>query len=138
VQALRNTLDLIRNRLGGLSPAAKLLAGSLMVIVAMGLFLVAQWSATVSTVPFTVTPTAYEQAKTFLANRGVTFTEENGRLMVPTERYGELLAGFAEQGGGSEAGIDFNAMIGLDSPFSRRSRRRRSARRAMCRPQACM
>ena len=117
MQALRNTLDLIRTRLSGLSPTAKLLAGSLLVIIAMGLFLVAQWSATVSTVPFTVTPAAYEQAKTFLANRGVTFVEENGRLMVPAERYGELLAGFAEQGGGNEAGIDFNAMVGLDSPF---------------------
>jgi flagellar biosynthesis/type III secretory pathway M-ring protein FliF/YscJ len=117
VQALRNTLELIRGRLTGLSSTAKLLAGSLMVIVAMGLFLVAQWSATVTTVPFSVTATAYEQAKTYLGNRGVAYVEENGRLMVPAERHAELLAGFAEQGGGSEAGIDFEAMIGLDSPF---------------------
>jgi flagellar biosynthesis/type III secretory pathway M-ring protein FliF/YscJ len=103
---LRNTLELIRGRLTGLSSTAKLLAGSLMVIVAMGLFLVAQWSATVTTVPFSVTATAYEQAKTYLGNRGVAYVEENGRLMVPAERHAELLAGFAEQGGGSEAGID--------------------------------
>lgn len=117
MQALRNSIELVRSRLSGLTPTAKLLIGSLMVILALGLFLVAQWSATVSTVPFSVTAAAYEQARTFLANRGVTFTEENGRLMVPAERHAELLAGFAEQGGGSEAGIDFERMIGLDSPF---------------------
>ena len=117
MQALRNTLELVRSRLTSLSPTAKLLAGSLMVIIALGLFLVAQWSAAVSNVPFSVTPAAYEQAKTFLANRGVVFAEENGRLMVPAERHAELLAGFAEQGGGSQAGIDFEGMISLDSPF---------------------
>jgi len=47
VQSLRNTLELIRSRLSGLTPTAKLLAGSLVIIVAMGLFLVAQWSAAV-------------------------------------------------------------------------------------------
>ena len=117
MQSLRNTLELIRSRLSGLTPTAKLLAGSLVIIVAMGLFLVAQWSAAVSTVPFSVTPAAYEQAKTYLATRGVKFTEENGRIMIPAEKQGELIAGFAEQGAAGEAGIDFEGMIGLDSPF---------------------
>jgi flagellar biosynthesis/type III secretory pathway M-ring protein FliF/YscJ len=117
VQALRNTLELVRARLAGLPASAKLLAGSLLVIVALGLFLIAQWSATVTSVPFAVTAAAYEEAKTFLANRGVTYEETNGRLMVPAERHAELLAGFAEQGGGDGAGIDFEGMIGLDSPF---------------------
>jgi flagellar M-ring protein FliF len=117
VQALRNTLELVRARLAGLPASAKLLAGSLLVIVALGLFLIAQWSATVTSVPFAVTAAAYEEAKTFLANRGVTYEEINGRLMVPAERHAELLAGFAEQGGGDGAGIDFEGMIGLDSPF---------------------
>ena len=117
MQALRNTLELVRARLAGLPASAKLLAGSLLVIVALGLFLIAQWSATVTSVPFAVTAAAYEEAKTFLANRGVTYEEINGRLMVPAERHAELLAGFAEQGGGDGAGIDFEGMIGLDSPF---------------------
>jgi len=117
VQALRRTLELVRTRLAGLTPTAKLLIGSLMVIVALGLFLVAQWSSATVSVPFAVTPTAYEQAKVFLANRGVRYEERNGRIMVPAERHGELLAGFAEQGGGSEAGIDFTRLVELDSPF---------------------
>jgi flagellar biosynthesis/type III secretory pathway M-ring protein FliF/YscJ len=117
VQALRNTLELVRARLTGLPATAKLLAGSLLVIVALGLFLIAQWSATVTSVPFAVTAAAYDEAKTFLANRGVAYEEINGRLMVPAERHAELLAGFAEQGGGEGAGIDFEGMIGLDSPF---------------------
>jgi flagellar biosynthesis/type III secretory pathway M-ring protein FliF/YscJ len=117
VQALRNTLELVRARLTGLPATAKLLAGSLLVIVALGLFLIAQWSATVTSVPFAVTAAAYDEAKTFLANRGVAYEEINGRLLVPAERHAELLAGFAEQGGGEGAGIDFEGMIGLDSPF---------------------
>ncbi len=117
MQALRNTLELVRSRLAGLSPTAKLLAGSLFVIVALGLFLVAQWSATAAGVPFAVTPAAYDEAKTFLANRGVRFEELDGRLMVPVERHAELLAGFAEQGAAGRNGIDFEGMIGLDSPF---------------------
>lgn len=117
MQALRRTLELVRSRLAGLTPTAKLLIGSLMVIVALGLFLVAQWTSTTTTMPFAVTPAAYDQAKTFLAMRGVKYEEEGGRLMVPVERHGELLAGFAEQGGGSEAGIDFTKLVELDSPF---------------------
>ena len=108
MQALRNTLELVRARLTGLPATAKLLAGSLLVIVALGLFLIAQWSATVTSVPFAVTAAAYDEAKTFLANRGVAYEEINGRLLVPAERHAELLAGFAEQGGGEGAGIEFD------------------------------
>ncbi len=117
MQALRRTLELVRSRLAGLNPTAKLLIGSLMVIVALGLFLVAQWSSTTTTVPFAVTPAAYDQAKVYLATRGVKYEEKGGALHVPVERHGELLAGFAEQGGGSEAGIDFTKLVELDSPF---------------------
>ena len=60
MQALRNTLELVRARLTGLPATAKLLAGSLLVIVALGLFLIAQWSATVTSVPFAVTAAAYD------------------------------------------------------------------------------
>ena len=37
MQALRNTLELVRKRLAGLPASAKLLAGSLVVIVALAL-----------------------------------------------------------------------------------------------------
>jgi len=117
VQALRNTLELVRTRLADLPASAKLLAGSLVVILALGLFLVAQWSAQVERVPFAVTPARYEEAKQFLGQRNVEFVEEAGRLMVPPDRHAELLAGFAEQGGGSDGGIDFTKLVELDSPF---------------------
>ncbi|MFZ9914049.1 MAG: flagellar M-ring protein FliF C-terminal domain-containing protein [Phycisphaerales bacterium] len=117
MQAIRNMLELVRTRLAGLSPSAKLLAGSLVVIIALGLFLVAQWSATTSLVPLAVTPAAYDEARTFLAGRGVEYQEQNGQIMVPAERHGDLLAQFAEQGSGAEAGIDFSKLVELDSPF---------------------
>ncbi|MFM7052080.1 MAG: hypothetical protein ACKOYN_08125 [Planctomycetota bacterium] len=95
MQAIRNMLESVRTRLAGLPPAAKLLAGSLVVIIVLGLFLVAQWSATTSLVPLAVTPAAYDEARTFLAARGVEYQEENGQIMVPAERHGDLLAQFA-------------------------------------------
>jgi flagellar biosynthesis/type III secretory pathway M-ring protein FliF/YscJ len=117
VQALRNTLELVRKRLAGLPASAKLLAGSLVVIVALALFLVAQWSATTTTVPLAVMPAAYDEARQFLAARGVKYEEKDGQILVPAERHGELLAQFAEQGPGSEGGIDFTKLVELDSPF---------------------
>ena len=117
MQALRNTLELVRTRLAGLPASAKLLAGSLVVIVALALFLVAQWRATTTSVPLAVMPAAYDEARQFLAARGVKYEEKDGQILVPAERHGELLAQFAEQGPGSEGGIDFTRLVELDSPF---------------------
>lgn len=117
MQAIRNALELIRNRMAGLSPMAKLLAGSLVVIIALGLFLVAQWSARTTTVPFGVKAASYEDARQFLSARGVTFEEKDGQLLVPSERLAELRAQFAEQGNGNETGLDFGGLVNLDSPF---------------------
>lgn len=117
MQALRNTLELIRLRLTGLPAAAKLLAGSLVIIMALGLFLIAQWSATTGSVPLAVKAASYDEARQFLIARGVSYQEQNGQLMVPMERHGEILAQFAEQGAGSDGGIDFTKLVELDSPF---------------------
>ena len=65
MQALRNTLELIRLRLTGLPAAAKLLAGSLVIIMALGLFLIAQWSATTGSVPLAVKAASYDEARQF-------------------------------------------------------------------------
>ena len=54
MQAIRNILELARTRLAGLPASAKLLAGSLAIIVALGLFLVAQWSARSESVAFAI------------------------------------------------------------------------------------
>lgn len=121
MQAIRDTLELIRNRMAGLPVAAKLLAGSLVVILAMGLFLVAQWSSRSDTVPFAVVPAAYDEARTYLANRGVEYTEENGKLLVPVSDHADLLAGFAQQGGSGE--IDWDKLVPSD-PFAPEAERR--------------
>jgi flagellar M-ring protein FliF len=121
VQAIRNTLELVRTRMAGLPASAKLLAFSLVVIVALGLFLVAQWSAKTDSVPFAVVPTAYEEARQFLATRGVAYEEKNGKLMVPVENHADLLSGFAQQGGGGE--IDWNELVPAD-PFATEGERK--------------
>lgn len=116
MQALRNMLELVRTRLSGLSPSAKLLAGSLVVIVALGFFLIAQWSATTDLVPFAVKEASIEEARSFLSARGVSYEEKEGQILVPVDRRNELVSAFAEQAG-SGSGIDFDRLIALDSPF---------------------
>ncbi len=117
MQALRNILELVRTRMAGLPASAKLLAGSLVIIIALGLFLVAQWSSTSSNVRFPVKAVSYEEARQFLAGRGVTFEEKDGQLMVPVARLNELVSQFEEQSGGEGGGIDFEGMLAQDSPF---------------------
>ena len=121
MQALSSILELARTRLAGLPPSAKLLAGSLTVIVALALFLVAQWSARTDTIPFAVMPTAYDEARQFLATRGVEYEEKNGKLMVPVNAHPDLVAGFMQQGGGGE--IDWDKLVPSD-PFAPESERR--------------
>ena len=121
MQAIRNTLELVRTRMAGLPASAKLLAFSLVVIVALGLFLVAQWSAKTDSVPFAVVPTAYEEARQFLATRGGAYEEKNGKLMVPVENHADMLSGFAQQGGGGE--IDWNELVPAD-PFATEGERK--------------
>jgi flagellar biosynthesis/type III secretory pathway M-ring protein FliF/YscJ len=121
VQAIRNTLELVRTRLSGLPASAKLLAGSMVIILALGLFLVAQWSAKTESVPFAITPAAYEDARVYLANRGVEYEDKNGQLLVPAENHADLLAGFAQQGGGAE--IDWSKLVPSD-PFATEGERK--------------
>jgi flagellar biosynthesis/type III secretory pathway M-ring protein FliF/YscJ len=123
VQALRNALELIRTRMAGLPASAKLLAGSLVIILALGLFLVAQWSARTDAVPFAITPTAYEDARTFLANRGVQYEEKDGQLLVPAEKHSGLLADFAQSGGAAELNIGDLVPSDPFAPESERGRR---------------
>jgi len=115
VQAIRNALELIRTRMGGLPASAKLLAGSLVIILVLGLFLVAQWSAKADTVAFAVQPAAFDEARTFLASRNVEFEEKNGRLYVPASEHQSLIAGYVEAGGSSS--VDWNELVPND-PFA--------------------
>ena len=121
MQAIRNILELARTRLAGLPASAKLLAGSLAIILALGLFLVAQWSARSESVAFAIVPTAYDDARQFLATRGVTYEEQNGKLLVPVSDHADLLAGFMQQGGGGE--VDWDKLVPAD-PFATESERR--------------
>jgi flagellar biosynthesis/type III secretory pathway M-ring protein FliF/YscJ len=123
VQALRNALETIRTRLSGLPASAKLLAGSLVVILALGLFLVAQYSARSDAVAFAITPAAYDDARTFLANRGVQYEEKDGQLLVPVDRHAGLLADFAQSGGAAELNIGDLVPSDPFAPESERGRR---------------
>ena len=117
MQWLREQLELVQRRMGGLDSTARLLVGALLVVLVLTLFLVAQYSGKADMVALAVTPTAQEDAKRFLADRGYPFTIDSGKVMVPAERHGTIISQMSEQGLGGGEAIDFNALIALDNPF---------------------
>ncbi|MSR40430.1 MAG: hypothetical protein EXS10_00790 [Phycisphaerales bacterium] len=117
MQSIRTILDSIRTKLSGLTPASKLLAGALVVIVAMTLFLVAQYSSTRSMVVFEVLVTGREEAKRFLGERSIEYEENAGQILVPVEQHAALVSGFAEAHGGAAELFDFSKLFESDNPF---------------------
>ena len=117
LQAIRNILESIRTKLSGLTPTSKLLAGSLVVIIGLTLFLVAQYSSTRSMVAFEVLPTGRDEAKRFLSDRGVNYEETGGQILVPVEQHATLVSGFTEAHGGASDLLDFNKLFESDNPF---------------------
>jgi len=117
VQWLRDQLDTVRRRMGGLDATAKLLVGALLVVMVMSLFLVAQYSGKADLVALAVTATAQDDAKRFLVERGYEYSVDAGKIMVPAERHGAIISQMGERGIGGGDAIDFNALIALDNPF---------------------
>lgn len=117
MQWLRDQLDTVRRRMGGLDATAKLLVGALLVVMVMSLFLVAQYSGKADLVALAVTATAQDDAKRFLVERGYEYSVDAGKIMVPAERHGAIISQMGERGIGGGDAIDFNALIALDNPF---------------------
>ncbi len=117
MQVIRQQLETIVRRLGGLDTTAKLLVGSLLIVLIMGLFLVAQYAGGTDMMPLAVTAAAQDEAKRYLAERGYEFKEEGGKVLVPVERHEAIISQLSEQGVGGAQGIDFNALVAQDNPF---------------------
>lgn len=118
MQAIRQQLDTIMRRLGGLDATAKLLVGSLLVVLVMGFFLVAQYAGRSDYIPLAVTASATEEAKRFLSERRIDHTvDTSGRILVPVTQHASIISRLSEEGVGGGGGIDFNALVELDNPF---------------------
>jgi flagellar M-ring protein FliF len=117
VQALRQQIEIIKARIAALDTTAKLLVGSLLVVLAMGLFLVAQYAGTQDLVPLAVSTTAKTEVLKFLAERGITHEQQGEQILVPPDQRPTIISQLTEQGVGGSNAIDFNALIALETPF---------------------
>lgn len=119
MNAAQRTLQLIVNQLKGLTSTAKLLIGSLMVILTMTLFLVAQLAGRPSMVPLPIdaSPDSRAAAIAYLERTGTPHEESEGRLLVPIEQRYTILARLTDQEVISGDQINFDGLIENDSPF---------------------
>jgi flagellar biosynthesis/type III secretory pathway M-ring protein FliF/YscJ len=100
MEQLRRSLTAIQKQLGRLTTTQKLLIASLIVVMAMTLFMVTQYAGAAKTTELLpgATPAEVAAAESFLKGSGVACTSVNGKLMVPTEHYTEALGRLAEAG----------------------------------------
>jgi flagellar biosynthesis/type III secretory pathway M-ring protein FliF/YscJ len=94
MDAIRRSLETIKKQLGRLGPTERVLIGSFMVILVMGLFLVSQYSGRSTLVPLLPgMPTADQQrAQTFLSTNGITTENKAGQVMVPADQKDKAMA----------------------------------------------
>lgn len=115
---LRTILGTISAHLGGLTTTHKLLIGSLAVIAAMALFLVAQYAGTPDMVELLpgAPAEAQQRAMTFLQTRGITPVERNGQVVVPATQQRAILAQMSEAGQlPSDTALIFENMLSSQS-----------------------
>ena len=119
MQALQRTFGAIAGQLGSLPGTAKLLIGSLMVILVMSLLLVAQFAGRPSMVALPVELDAEVRAAalSYLERTGIPHEERDGRLMVPADQKYTVLAQLTDHEVITGEQINFDSLIAQDSPF---------------------
>ena len=120
MQALQNTIRIIAERMRGLPMTARLLIGSLMIILVMSLLFVAMFAAQPSLVPLAtegLSAADRVRAVTMLKSVGITFEDRGGQLYVPPHMQTSVLASLTDQQviGGDQ--IDFLELVKQDNPF---------------------
>lgn len=118
MQVLQRIIDQTKERLAGLNATSRVLAGSLVIILAMALMLVKLYSGRATLVPLPVQEgAARSSAMQYLNQRQIDWSERNGQIMVPAEQRHVLLAQMTENEIIGPDQIDFDALIRQDSPF---------------------
>jgi flagellar biosynthesis/type III secretory pathway M-ring protein FliF/YscJ len=94
MDAIRRSLDTITRQLGRLGPTERVLIGSFVVILIMGLFLVSQYTGKPSMVELLPgVPLADQQkAQAFLSTSGITTENQAGKLMIAVDQKDRAMA----------------------------------------------
>ncbi len=124
---VQQTFQSIQQQLTGLPATVRLLIGSLMVILVLSLFLVAQLAGRPSMVslPIDLDPAGRDAALAYMERADIPFEERNGRLLVPVEQKYTVLAQLTDQQVITGAQINFDTLIEQDSPFLTREQNRK-------------
>lgn len=116
---LRGVLDTIRRALRELNATQKLLIASLVVVMAMTLFLVVQYTGKPALVPLMdrASPVEQQQAARFLDGAGIPYkTSTSGQVMVERERVRPIIAQMAQRGAlPADSSVLFNNLIDKQS-----------------------
>lgn len=125
MQAFQKTIDNIREQLRTLSPTARLLVGALVVILAMTLFMVAQYSSRASLEPLglkaNLTADARARAINHIQSRGIPYRERGNEILVPPDQRISLIAQLTDSDVITPEQINFDSLIEKDSPFLSKS-----------------
>ena len=120
MQALQRILDNIVAQMKGLPTTARLLVGSLMAIVVLSLFLVAQLTGQPSMMPLPVTLAdegARARAIAYMDSAGVPHEQRGSELLVPSEQRFAIVAKLLDADVMDPDQVNFDKLIEQDSPF---------------------
>jgi flagellar biosynthesis/type III secretory pathway M-ring protein FliF/YscJ len=126
--SFQRTFQTIGAQLRGLTPTAKLLIGSLMIILVMSLFLVSLYAGNTEMVPLGLRPDVGNDVKTqvvgYLQAHDIPFEDHGGDVRVPADRTIGILAQLSERQLIDGDEISFETLVADESPFRTRDQTR--------------
>lgn len=128
MQALQRTIESILAQLRGLTSTAKLLIGSLMVILVMSLFLVSLYTGKTDMSPLGLKPGVANNVKSqvvdYLKAREIAYQDRGGDVYVPANQKIAVLGQLTDKQLIDGDQINFESLIADDSPFRSRNQDR--------------
>ena len=128
MQGFQRTIQSIAANLRGLTPTARLLVGSLMIIALMSLFLVSLYAGRTELTPLGLRPDVSDAVKAqvidYLDTRGIPYEARGDDVFIDSSRKIEVLGQLADRQliGGDQ--INFETLIADSSPFRTREENR--------------
>ena len=120
MRALQRIIDNIVAQMTKLPATARLLIGSLMAVLVLSLFLVAQLTGQPSMMPLPVNlndDTARARAISYLDSAAIPHEQRGGELLVPSEQRFAIVAKLLDAEALNPDQINFEKLIQQDSPF---------------------
>lgn len=97
----RKAFESVRSRLTDLKPVHKVLVGSGLVILLMGMFIVTQYAGRADLVPISVDLADHEAVRARLTAAGIRFVPAGTDLLVPANQQVEAISAVSQTGNGS-------------------------------------